>query len=111
MKITNHHNKRIHAIIKQFSWIDKDLIVSGIYGNKTTTLTFNPSKFSFDRLRIIFKFISEFPDDEDGNKISFINITSSELCDCELRFSSWLNTQEMSLPIFNEEWDRIINSY
>lgn len=111
MKITIWHNRRIQAIIKQFGQINQDLVIKGIYGDTTATMVFNPHQFNFDRLRLIFKFISEFPDDENGDKISFRDISSKQLCDCELIFSSWLNNQGVSLPIFDEEWERLMQQY
>lgn len=111
MRISNHHNRRIQSIIKQFGEINQTLEVKGLYGDVTATWSFNPSTFSFDRLRLIFKFLSGFPTDKVGDPISFMDITSKELVECEERFSALIGENGVMLPIFDEEWDRIIQQY
>jgi len=95
-------------IIKQFQGVNKDLIIEDGCGGK---YAFNPSTQSLARLKIIYKFISLFPKDSEGDPVSTVDITPKELCDCELEFSSWLNNQGENLPIFESEWDRILEFY
>ncbi len=108
MLISNHHNRRVQAIIKQFGQVDKDIRFTDSFGY---SFAFNPSHMGFARNRLIFKFLSGFPVDKQGDPISFMDIQTKELVECEERFLSLLSDNSINLPIVNEEWDRLIQEY
>lgn len=108
MIISYQHLKRNMAIVKQFNSLNESLMYEIDDSNR---YCFNPTMISFDRLKIIYKLISQFPIDKDFDFISFKDIEAKELCECEIRFSAWLNVQGFSLNIFDEEWNRIVEQY
>jgi len=108
MIISHNHNRRVQAIIKQFSYVDKELTFEDDYQRR---FSFNPAKMGFARNRIIFKFLSRFPVDVEGDPVSFSDITAKELVECEERFLALLSENAITLQIVDEEWQRLINSY